>query len=242
MSIAAEPAQAAVALRNLTFAYADSAPLLAIDEFTIARGESVFLEGPSGSGKSTLLSLIAGVSRAAVGSVAVLGQDLAALSAGQRDRFRADHLGLVFQQFNLLPTLSMIDNVTLGLRFSAARRQRIQAAGGTIDAAAEALLGQLGLLQEHAAGTPVTRLSVGQQQRVAVARALLGQPDLLIADEPTSALDARARGAFIDLLLAETGGNTTVLFVSHDPALAAYFDRAVELPAINRLAASDAHD
>jgi putative ABC transport system ATP-binding protein len=166
------------------------------------------LRGASGSGKSTLLSLLAGVLLPTAGRLQLLGQDLARLSGPARDRLRADHLGVVFQQFNLLSWLSARDNVTLALRFSA--RRRVQARPGET----EHLLGAMGLA-EPLWRRPAAQLSVGQQQRVAAARALIGRPDLVLADEPTSALDEDARDAFMRLLLAccaEAG--SALVFVS----------------------------
>ena len=223
----------AVTLRDVRFAWPRAAePVPALESFAIERGERVFLCGPSGSGKSTLLGLIGGVLQPGGGEVGVLGTDLARLSPAARDRFRADQIGLVFQQFNLLPYLGVVDNVLLATRFSS---RRAAAVGGDAAGAARDLLAVLGLEDARLLRSPVTELSVGQQQRVAVARALLGAPGLVIADEPTSALDSDARAAFMDLLFREcvrTGA--TLLFVSHDRALADGFDRVVELPALNR--------
>jgi putative ABC transport system ATP-binding protein len=208
--------------------------VLAIDALEIAAGESVFLHGPSGCGKSTLLGLLAGVLLPRSGTVSVLGQDWRRLGAARRDAFRADHVGYLFQQFNLLPYLDLRDNVLLPCRFSARRRERAAQRHGSAPAAAEALLRQMGL-PETAWRRAASALSVGQQQRVAAARALIGAPELVIADEPTSALDAALRDGFMDLLLGEchTAGSTLV-FVSHDERLAERFDRRCDLPALNR--------
>ncbi|MES1162446.1 MAG: ATP-binding cassette domain-containing protein, partial [Rhizobacter sp.] len=150
--------------------------------------------------------------------------------------FRADHVGYIFQQFNLLPYLSVIDNVLLPCRFSALRAQR----AGVPHRAAESLLARVGLAQALWS-RPAAQLSVGQQQRVAAARALIGTPELVIADEPTSALDAPLRDGFMDLLLGECrAAGSTLVFVSHDERLAARFDRRLSLPEINR-AATPAH-
>ena len=209
------------------------ADTLHIDQLTVKTGEAVFLFGPSGCGKSTLLGLLAGVLLASQGSVSVLGVDWAALPAGRRDSARADHVGFIFQQFNLLPYLSVRDNVLLPCRFSAARARR----AGPLQAAAETLLARVGLPQRLWA-LPAAELSVGQQQRVAAARALIGTPELVIADEPTSALDAALRDSFMDLLLgACRAAGSTLVFVSHDERLAARFDRRLSLPDINRCVA-----
>lgn len=204
---------------------------LQLAEFTLAPGGRVFLYGPSGSGKSTLLSLVGGVLAASGGRLTVLGHELTRLSPRKRDHFRVDHLGFVFQQFNLIPYLSVLDNVLLPLRFSTIRRQ---ATSGSAADEARRLLGRLDL-EPSLYGRPATALSVGQQQRVAAARALIGRPALVIADEPTSALDAERQQRFIDLLLQECQANgSALLFVSHDMRLADHFDRRLALPALNR--------
>jgi len=210
---------------------------LAIEQFAIGAGERVFLRGPSGSGKTTLLSLVGGVILPQAGTVSVAGQPLAQLSAGARDRFRADHVGFVFQLFNLLPYLSARDNIVLACRFSAARRARLAARGTAAEAEAQRLASRLEL--GDVLYRPAAELSVGQQQRVAAARALIGRPGLIVADEPTSALDADRQQAFIDLLLDECAeAGAALLFVSHDLRLAHHFDRVVDLAQINRATVS----
>ncbi|WP_300391305.1 ABC transporter ATP-binding protein [Henriciella sp.] len=222
----------AVSIRNLEFAWPDSPVLLDIASFELKRGERLFLRGPSGSGKSTLLGLIAGVLEPQAGHVEVLGEDMAALPGSKRDRLRADCLGVIFQMFNLVPYLSVVQNVTLPCRFSAGRREAV---GGHPVEEAKRLLARLGLTDANLLERSVTELSVGQQQRVAVARALIGGPQLLIADEPTSALDADARDRFIELLNEEASrSGAALLFVSHDGALASHFDRGVDLAEINQ--------
>lgn len=228
--------QPLIELANLGFAWPGQAQLLDIPDFTLARGETLFLKGPSGSGKTTLLGLLGGVQRAQSGHIRLLGQDLAQLSAAARDRFRVDHTGYIFQQFNLLPFLSVRENVELPCHFSRQRAERAQQRHGSIDAAATALLEHLGLRAELL-GRRADELSIGQQQRVAAARALIGQPELVIADEPTSALDFDAREAFLQLLFAECrAAGASLLFVSHDQSLAALFDRNVSLSELNRAA------
>jgi len=209
---------------------------LAIDRLHIGAGRSVFLHGPSGSGKSTLLGLLAGVLLPREGRIGLLGRDWASLSGARRDAFRADHVGYIFQQFNLLPYLSVLDNVLLPCRFSALRRQRAEAAAGMARANAEALLERVGLGAALWARS-ASQLSVGQQQRVAAARALIGQPELVIADEPTSALDAALRDSFMALLLQQCrDAGSTLVFVSHDERLAAQFDETLALAQINHAA------
>ncbi len=208
--------------------------VLDISDFTVDMGERVFLYGPSGSGKSTLLGVISGVLKPTRGQVTVLGCDLTKMTASQRDAFRSDQLGIIFQMFNLLPYLSVVENVALPCRFSANRRRRLLENAGSIDDEARRLLTRLGLPDTVFDRRNVTELSVGQQQRVAAARALIGAPQLIIADEPTSSLDADARGSFIDLLSEECAkSNTSLLFVSHDLSLAERFDRSIDLSAIN---------
>ncbi len=225
-------AQFALDLQGLRYRWPGAAgDTLQIDRLQLAAGASVFLRGPSGCGKSTLLSLVAGVLLPQAGTVKLLGQDWATLGSAARDRLRADHLGYIFQQFNLLPYLSVLDNVRLPLRFSRRRAQRAALAGND---AAERLLAGTGLapaLWRQPAGA----LSVGQQQRVAAARALIGAPELVIADEPTSALDEDLRQSFMALLLARCAeAGSALLFVSHDLRLAERFERVIDLPAINR--------
>lgn len=204
---------------------------LTVPDLSVAPGESVLLLGESGSGKSTLLSLICGTVRPDHGTIVAAGEDITTLSGGARDRMRAERIGVIFQQFNLLPFGSVVDNILLPLRFAPDRRRR---AG---DAPAEAArlclaLGLPGDVIKAKAGT----LSVGQQQRVAVARALIGQPPLIIADEPTSALDADSQAAFLDLLFAQAAEHrTSLLMVSHDARLGARFDRVIRMEDIARI-------
>ncbi len=230
-------ADTAVRLTDVRFAWPGQArPCLDIGEFTIAAGESVFVHGESGSGKSTLLALLGGVLLPQAGSVNILGTELTRLSAAARDRFRADHAGFVFQQFNLIPYLSVQDNVLLPCRFSARRRGRALSRSATLATEARRLLAELDL-EEPLWRRPVTQLSVGQQQRVAAARALIGAPELVIADEPTSALDAARQAAFLDLLARECAlAGATLIFVSHDARLASHCARSVALADLQRQA------
>lgn len=237
LGAAEQPArEPAIELENLSFSYRPNEPVLAIQQWAVAAGETVFLKGPSGSGKSTLLGLIGGILTPDSGHIRVLGEDLASLSRGARDRFRAQHLGFIFQMFNLLPYLSLLENITLPCRFSRQRAGRAGEPGP--EARARKLLEQLGL-DPAIAARPVTELSVGQQQRVAAARALIGEPELLVADEPTSALDADSRTQFVELLLAQSkAAGSAVLFVSHDASLAPLFDRAEALTDLNSIGPS----
>ena len=233
---ALDAAAPVVALDGVRFRWRRRLPdILVLDGLAIHRGERVFIEGPSGSGKSTLLGLLAGVTVAQAGSVRVLGQPLEALSSAARDRFRADHIGYIFQQFNLIPYLGIVDNVLLPCRFSALRRERALARSPNLRAEAKRLLGHLDLADPALLREPVTALSVGQHQRVAAARALMGAPELVIADEPTSSLDADRRRNFVQLLFDECAiSGATLVFVSHDASLEPLFDRTLKLAEADR--------
>jgi putative ABC transport system ATP-binding protein len=225
-----------ISLEDVQFGYGMQR-VLDIPRLWVEQGSSVLLRGISGGGKSTLLGLLAGVLLPGKGRVEVAGQALQDMGGAARDRFRADQLGVIFQQFNLLPFLSVRDNIALGLRFSRLRSARIS---GPLDAEIARLLQALQLnpeLMQRPAGT----LSVGQQQRVAAARALIGRPALLLADEPTSALDREAATAFLKLMSAQCqAAGTTVLVVSHDDSLQPLFDRTISLSEINQAGAGHA--
>ena len=224
----------AIEIDDLRFAWTAQQPLLQIGRLAVGRKERVFVQGSSGSGKSTLLAIIGGVLSADAGSIKVLDQDMTKLSGAGRDAFRADRIGFIFQMFNLLPYLTVVENVTIPCRFSARRRAAAIEQSGSLEAEARRLLRALGLDDEDLLGRKPTNLSVGQQQRVAAARALIGRPDLIIADEPTSSLDADAREDFIDLLSQEaTTAGAAVVFVSHDQSLGSRFDRTVAIGDIN---------
>ena len=227
----------AIAISDLRFRYGTGPDILDIPVLRIARGERLFLYGPSGSGKTTLLGLLAGVLTASSGKVEVLGQELTAMPPSRRDAFRGSHIGYIFQLFNLIPYLTVGQNILLPCRLSAERRRRL--GSKPLEEAAREAARRLGiepLLQEN-----VTRLSVGQQQRVAAARALIGSPELIIADEPTSSLDQDHRERFIELLFESTReSGATIVFVSHDRTLRPLFDRALALPEVNRVAAVEA--
>lgn len=221
----------AVLGRGVRFAYRGGPDVLDIPDLNVPRGERVFLFGPSGSGKTTLLGILAGVLTPTAGELQVLGSDLGKLSAARRDAFRAEHIGYVFQMFNLIPYLSVRDNITLACRLGNARRARLGAV--SLDDAARAIAAELEI--DNLLGERVTDLSVGQQQRVAAARALLGAPELIVADEPTSALDTDRREAFLSLLFASCErAKATLVFVSHDLSLRPMFTRALDLSQLNR--------
>jgi putative ABC transport system ATP-binding protein len=229
-------AGAAVHLQGVRFSYTPGRPILSIDELRIPLGQRIFLQGPSGSGKTTLLSLISGILLPQEGTVEVLGQELTRISASARDRLRGSQIGYIFQGFNLIPYLTVAENIALPCDLHPARRKRITAAS-----VAEEVATLARRLDIHShLGTPVTQLSTGQQQRVAIARAIIGSPQLVIADEPTSSLDTDRRDAFLALLTevvseakARDKVPMTLLFVSHDRSLATHFDEIQSLAEIN---------
>jgi putative ABC transport system ATP-binding protein len=212
----------AVRLRDLRFGWSRrGSALLEIADFGIDRGERLFLYGPSGSGKTTLLNLLAGVLLPQQGSVEILGRDITRMRPFRRDLFRARHVGVIFQQLNLIPYLDVLGNVLIAPHFAKTDRS------GAERHAMELLttLGMRELLHK-----PATELSIGQQQRAAVARALVTRPEILIADEPTSALDSDNRETFMNRMLQMAGENdTTVIFVSHDRNLQEHFDRHLDI-------------
>lgn len=220
-----------ICVEDLSFRYPKQTdPILAINHWAVQSGETVFLHGPSGSGKSTLLNLLAGIlvaNRAPNrGQIEILGQSLPALGPRQRDRWRARHIGMVFQQFNLIPYLNPIDNVLLAAHFAGTQHPRDQT---------RELLTALDL-PESLHQRPAKQLSIGQQQRVAVARALINRPELLIVDEPTSALDTGNRDGFMSLLMDSVAKqNSGLVFVSHDLSLASQFNRVDALTELNQV-------
>lgn len=221
-----------VEIKNLQFKYPTAANnTLDIADFSIQAGEKIFLYGPSGCGKTTFLETLAGVLIPQSGSVKIKDLHLEQATASQRDAFRAAHIGYIFQSFNLIPYLSVEENISLPLYLSPIRRKTVP----TENQSAEIhfLCEQLGI--QNLMNKPVTELSVGQQQRVAAARALLGRPDLILADEPTSSLDYDHREKFIKLLFSLCEKNKiAILFVSHDRTLQGLFDRALSLAEINK--------
>ncbi len=226
----------AIEISKLCFSWDSHAPILEIERLQINRGERIFIEGPSGSGKSTLLSLIAGVITPQKGTIRIHGRRVSELKGADRDRFRADHIGYIYQMFNLIPYLSVVENVTLPCRFSLSRRKKAATRSSSFEAEAMRLLKKLGMDGTADITKSATDLSVGQQQRVAAARALIGAPEIIIADEPTSSLDTDHREAFIRLLFKECDREeTTLIFVSHDTSLEKLFDRTIRLNDINSM-------
>ena len=220
----------AVRIKDLRFAYGNNPEVLSIDDFVLDRGERLFLHGPSGTGKTTLLSILAGILDTRTGSIDILGRSYGSLKGTERDHFRGSHIGYIFQMFNLIPYLNVRDNIILPCKIS---KERLKRLGSTslIDAAKEVASH---LQIDDLLDKRVTSLSVGQQQRVAAARALMGSPELIIADEPTSALDSDRREIFLNLLFKEVDRTgATILFVSHDKSLAPMFSRNLSLRDIN---------
>ena len=222
-------------LQNLRFRWPEQeADMLYLPELIVQKGEHLFIQGPSGSGKTTLLNLLTGITLPTSGSVKVLDTPLERLSTAQRDQFRADHLGVIFQQFNLLPYLSILENVQLPCGFS----QRKKANAGDMKETTLRLLAHLSL-PASLLDKPISKLSVGQQQRTAVARALIGSPEIVIADEPTSALDSDNRDRFLELLFHEAEAQkSTLIFVSHDQHIAGLFNKVIDLNEINQVRSS----
>jgi putative ABC transport system ATP-binding protein len=205
---------------------------IAVDAFSLPVAKRILLIGPSGSGKSTFLGLICGIVAPQTGAIDILGTDITKLPASARDGFRAEHFGIIFQIFNLLPYGTVIDNVLLPLSFAPRRRERATA-NGTAEAEAVRLLTRLGVEPHLLRGPSAANLSVGQQQRVAAARALIGSPEIIVADEPTSALDRNRQAAFLDLLFTQVSeAGASLIMVSHDETLAGRFDEVMRLDAI----------
>lgn len=216
-----------VNIEKLRFQYDAGADFeLRIEQLGLQAGKSYLLFGRSGLGKTTLLNLMAGVLRPNSGHIEICGTDLASLSSRATDRFRGDNIGFIFQTLNLIPWLSARDNVELALSFSPERRARLTAS--LAESLAE-LFDRLDL--DYAlADVKARQLSIGQQQRVSAARALIGAPPLLLADEPTSALDAANTERFLTLLqdMMEKS-RQTLMVVSHDRHIQSYFDEVIEI-------------
>ena len=199
-------------------------PILAIERFEIAKGEQVVLIGSSGTGKTTLLNVISGITSADEGKVVIDTHDIARMSEVIRDRFRAEKIGFVFQTFNLLPAFSALENVMLGMAFAGR--------GGGKKYATE-LLDQVGL--SHRLSHKPSQLSVGEQQRVAVARSLANKPSLLLADEPTANVDVANQDTVLQLIrTACNENNVSLLMVTHSEEVASQFDRVETLSDFNK--------
>ncbi len=220
--------QSSLEFKKLKFSYNsrnnEKKPILEIDSFQVMKGEKVFLYGPSGCGKSTLLNLVAGVLKPTEGSIRVLGHDFDLLSSSKKDQIRGEKIGYIFQSFNLIPYLSVRENILLPLWMNKKEDSSKDNLGGILKS----------LNIEELQDSEVINLSIGQQQRVAAARALVGDPQLVIADEPTSSLDKNNTLEFMNLLLKKWEEKKfTLLFVSHDETLADFFEKKISLEELN---------
>ncbi|BBO31418.1 ABC transporter ATP-binding protein [Lacipirellula parvula] len=217
-------------LENVRKAYVEPdgkpLPILDVERFEIAAGEQVVLRGRSGCGKTTLLNCIAGLTTVDSGQIMVNGRDVTALPEAVRDRYRATYIGFVFQTFNLLPAFTALENVMLGMTFTGGKPDAVRAAQ---------LLADVGLA--HRLIHKPRALSVGEQQRVAVARALANRPVLLLADEPTANVDPAHQQHVIDLLRSACEReNIAMLLVTHSPEVSQQFSRVEQLELVNRAA------
>lgn len=217
-----DEADSLIAARDLRFRVAGAAGevnILRGVDLAIGRGEAVGLVGPSGSGKTSLLMLLAGLERPTGGSLQVAGLDLARMDEDALARFRREHVGIVFQAFHLVPTMTALENVAVPLEF-AGRRDAFDRAAAALEA--------VGL--GHRLGHYPGQLSGGEQQRVALARATVAEPPLLLADEPTGNLDRGTGQAVMDLLFGlQARLGTTLLLITHDPLLAERCGRVVRM-------------
>ncbi len=217
-------------LNNIIFSYPNTndKPVLKLHDWSVSAGEKVFIQGPSGCGKSTLLNILSGILLPNQGEISVLGERLDLMSSHKRDKFRADHIGYVFQQFNLIPYLDAIENVKLVQYFCSNNSKSL-----ALDDEIKSLLLKLHIA-DNDWNKPAKKLSIGQQQRIAIARAIINKPKLLIVDEPTSSLDYENRDQFMSLLMSLVlEHNITLIFVSHDMSLSENFSRVDALSDIN---------
>ncbi|MDM7860438.1 ABC transporter ATP-binding protein [Alteromonas sp. ASW11-36] len=216
----------AIDIQNLHYQYRGKNkhnPLFHIPKWQVEAGDTVFLHGKSGTGKSTVLNLLSGILKPLNGDLHLLGENFGAMKGAATDAFRAKHIGVVFQVFNLIPYLPVLKNIELAGYF---------ANNKTDIESVKAMLASLAL-PEEVLMQPVSQLSVGQQQRVAIVRALINSPEILLVDEPTSALDSSARDAFMQVLMdVAKRKNTTMIFVSHDQSLAKYFHQSLDVASL----------
>ncbi len=224
----------AIHLQNVVFGYDRRDPVLHVEELVVKTGKRVFLYGPSGSGKTTLLGLITGILQPQTGSCKILGQEMTRMSMSARDQLRGSEIGYIFQSLNLIPYLTVQQNVALPCQIHTRRRKNIVAP--TVKEEVERLIQRLELDTHIDRG--VKKLSTGQQQRVAIARAIIGKPRLVIADEPTSSLDTDRQQAFLELLFEVCDeAKATLVFVSHDRSLMTRFDEQIALSEVSRVSA-----
>jgi len=216
-------------INSLKFSY-NKQNIININSFSIKSDQHIFLYGNSGSGKSTFLNLLCGILETNNGKIEILNQDLNKLTTQQKDQFRANNFGVIFQQFNLIPYLSIEENIALSIYASKQKYKKVKNIKQTI----KTLLLRLKL--DIPLDTLAYNLSIGQQQRVAIARALIGNPKIILADEPTSALDSNSKKYFMQLLLdVVQEQNSTLIFVSHDKSLIKYFDQTYNFSDINKV-------
>jgi putative ABC transport system ATP-binding protein len=222
---------AAIEIKDLIFRFSsDMDPVLCVPTWRVEPNERIFLQGDSGSGKSTLLGLLAGLRQPTSGDVTVLGTPISTLSGRKRDAFRAKNIGVVFQQFNLIPFLSVLDNILLAAEFAQVSSSAVRARGLE-------LLERVNL-DPALSLRKASQLSIGQQQRVAIVRALINSPALLLVDEPTSALDQANKETFLTLLHEVLDdANCAMIFVSHDPSIGELFEQRVAMGALNQTTA-----
>jgi putative ABC transport system ATP-binding protein len=222
---------AAIEIKDLIFRFSsDMDPVLCVPTWRVEPNERIFLQGDSGSGKSTLLGLLAGLRQPTSGDVTVLGTPISTLSGRKRDAFRAKNIGVVFQQFNLIPFLSVLDNILLAAEFAQVSSSAVRARGLE-------LLERVNL-DPALSLRKASQLSIGQQQRVAIVRALINSPALLLVDEPTSALDQANKETFLTLLHEVLDdANCAMIFVSHDPSIGELFEQRVGMGALNQTTA-----
>lgn len=218
---------AAIQLKQLKKSYPDPStglrqPILDIPEFSVPEGQHLAVRGTSGSGKTTLLHCISGMTLPDSGGISVLGTDITKLSESQRDRYRANHIGYIFQSFNLLDGFTALENVQLGMQFADKKIPAFHA---------KELLSRVGL--SGRLNNRPSQLSVGQQQRVCIARALANDPEIILADEPTGSLDPKTSAEVLALIKEVTQGKTLIL-VSHETKVLAQFETNLDLTELNQ--------
>ena len=219
-----------IEIRNLEFSWNQTELVLSVDRLSCAESEKILIQGPSGSGKSTLLSLLAGIIRPNSGSISINNTSLTHLNSKKLDAFRAENIGYIFQRFNLLPYLTIEENIALGCLFSNERMNRAKSEGRTMEDRIAELLKSFGLEHLQLTDLDTGKLSVGQQQRVAAARAMIGSPPLILADEPVSSLDSVNKKNFMDRLISQINlDKSALIMVSHDEGLASFFDRVIPI-------------
>ncbi|MBS9777962.1 MAG: ABC transporter ATP-binding protein [Gammaproteobacteria bacterium] len=206
----------AIDVKNLVFGYNSKKPIISINNWRVRERQQLFLHGASGSGKSTFLNLLCGILTPQSGEINLLSKPFSKLPNRKRDQFRASHIGVVFQEFNLIPFLTVRENIELAAFFGNKNNAQVWNCSREIFSRLQ--------LKESLFSQRADSLSVGQRQRVSIARALINSPEILIADEPTSALDSDNRDEFIHLLLEiSEQSSCTVVFVSHDRSLQSHF-------------------